>query len=362
MAEKPTGKLRACGLICEYNPFHYGHAYQIAELKKQYDAVVCILGGNLTQRGQVAVADKYARAEAALRGGADLVVELPIPWCVSSAEEFALGGTAIAEGLEVNALAFSAESDEAVLRAALANREANAAELSRLTREEHLPYPKAVERVCGISLSDHPNDILGLCYLSHLTHTPAHVIRRDPSYLSSRAIRSSETPEKLLPAPSVGLLPFREDGAVYPFLRAAFQNAPEKEVYGMTDELFSALLAAVQTEETFDALIGRTVSRQFTASRVRRALWASVLKIPRALPHEKPKSSLLLAANETGRRFLSEHRKTRALSVYSRPAECRDDPAYALSLRADRVLRVFFGGDDPMEQKPFLSPDVRKAP
>ena len=92
---------RVCGLICEYNPFHFGHEYQLKKLKEQFAAVVCILGGNLSQRGEVAVSDRYVRAKAALQSGADLVVELPAPWCCASAREFARGGVFLAKAMGV---------------------------------------------------------------------------------------------------------------------------------------------------------------------------------------------------------------------------------------------------------------------
>ena len=60
------------GIICEYNPFHFGHLHQIKRLKEEFDGVACIMSGNLVQRGSVAVADKYLRAEAAIKSGADL--------------------------------------------------------------------------------------------------------------------------------------------------------------------------------------------------------------------------------------------------------------------------------------------------
>lgn len=347
-------KLRACALICEYNPFHYGHAYQLAELKKRYDAVVCVLGGNLTQRGQVAVADKYDRAKTALLGGADLVVELPLPWCCSSASEFALGGVSIAKGLGVDALAFSAESDEQTLRSALQKRNENESELLRLTREEHLSYPKAVERVCGLPLADRPNDILGICYLSQLGDLPACVLKRDPSFPSSREIRASEDPRPLLPACSADLLPLRSDETVYPFLRAAFLNNGSRDPAGMTDELYALLSDVLLQANTFADFRAYVANKQFTSSRACRALWASVLNIPKSLPHTLPPYALLLAANETGRQFLKERKKSRALPVISRPGECRDEALFALTLRADRILNAFFGGADDLARKPFL--------
>ena len=101
----------AFGIVCEYNPFHNGHLHQINEIKKATDEpIICVMSGNFTQRGEIAIADKYARAKAALECGADLVVELPIPFCISSAEYFAKASVGILAGLKVDKLSFGSES------------------------------------------------------------------------------------------------------------------------------------------------------------------------------------------------------------------------------------------------------------
>ena len=85
--------MRIAGIICEYNPLHKGHAWMMEEVRRQgMDAIVCAMSGNFVQRGEAAVADKFARAEMAVRCGADLVLELPTPWAANTAEKFALGG------------------------------------------------------------------------------------------------------------------------------------------------------------------------------------------------------------------------------------------------------------------------------
>ena len=88
--------MNAIGIICEYNPFHLGHARMLEGLRRQYDApLVCAMSGNFVQRGDAAVAHKHARAEMAVRCGADLVLELPTPWAMASAESFARGAVGL---------------------------------------------------------------------------------------------------------------------------------------------------------------------------------------------------------------------------------------------------------------------------
>ena len=101
------------GIVCEYNPFHKGHAWQIQAGRAalgEDSAVVCVMSGDYVQPGEAAVFSKFARAEAACRCGADLVFELPLPWALSSAEGFARGAVAIlaATGV-VDTLSFGSE-------------------------------------------------------------------------------------------------------------------------------------------------------------------------------------------------------------------------------------------------------------
>ena len=82
---------KVLAVICEYNPFHNGHLYQLSESVKQVcpDYVLCIMSGNFVERGNTALISKWARAEMALNAGVDMVIELPTIYAVSSAENFA---------------------------------------------------------------------------------------------------------------------------------------------------------------------------------------------------------------------------------------------------------------------------------
>lgn len=105
--------MKYCAVICEYNPFHNGHAYQLAQIRRLSgcDGILCIMSGNFTQRGEAAVFHKYERACHAVKGGADVVLELPTMFAVSSAEYFAKGAVRIAASLPcVTHLAFGCES------------------------------------------------------------------------------------------------------------------------------------------------------------------------------------------------------------------------------------------------------------
>ena len=105
--------MKVVGIICEYNPPHKGHAYQISQLKTQYpdSTVVCVMSGNFVQRGTPALADKYTRSAAALAIGADCVLELPFPYSCAPAELFARGGVEILSAVGIDALCFGTEGE-----------------------------------------------------------------------------------------------------------------------------------------------------------------------------------------------------------------------------------------------------------
>ena len=109
--------MKTVGIVCEYNPLHKGHRKQlraIRELCGEDTAIVCAMSGDFVQRGEFAVADKFARAEMAVRCGADVVLELPAPWSAATAEVFACGGvSALQQTGVVTHLAFGSECGDA---------------------------------------------------------------------------------------------------------------------------------------------------------------------------------------------------------------------------------------------------------
>ena len=108
--------MKTAAVICEYNPFHFGHKYQldvIRHLLGQDTAIIAIMSGDFVQRGEPAIIGKYARAESALLCGCDLILELPLPFSMSGAEFFARAGVYIADSLGiVDLLFFGSECGE----------------------------------------------------------------------------------------------------------------------------------------------------------------------------------------------------------------------------------------------------------
>ena len=92
------------GIVSEYNPFHLGHLYHLQKSKEiiKPDYTVAVMSGNFVERGDTAIVDKWSRAEMALNNGIDLVIELPLVYSISSAENFAMGSIKILDSLNMD--------------------------------------------------------------------------------------------------------------------------------------------------------------------------------------------------------------------------------------------------------------------
>ena len=167
--------MKICGIICEYNPFHFGHEYQLREAQRLSgaDAVICFMSGNFVQRGEASVLEKHVRARHAVLGGADAVIELPTCFATSSAEIFAKGAIHLLSSIpELSVLCFGAESATAseLKKAAtlLLNEPKEISEKIQILLSKGISYAKARaeawKEAIDPALLTSPNNILALEY------------------------------------------------------------------------------------------------------------------------------------------------------------------------------------------------------
>lgn len=169
--------MKIAAVICEFNPFHNGHVHLLERIKAEGGRrVLCVMSGSVTQRGKLAFADKYTRAEHAVKGGADMVVELPAEFACAPAEIFALGGVKTARLCGSEELWFGSECGDLSLITAAAQltSPANTAfqKSVREILEEGVSYPVAMQRAAR-DLADEkvssvlasPNNMLGIEYV-----------------------------------------------------------------------------------------------------------------------------------------------------------------------------------------------------
>ena len=165
--------MKSIGIICEYNPFHNGHIYQINKIKEKYPdyTIIVVMCGNFTERGDVTIIDKWKRTEIALLNGVDLIVELPFPFATQSADFFAYGGVTILDYVNAEKIVFGSESDnitdlEIIAKTQIENNEFE--KLVKIYSKMGYNYPTAIassiKDLTGKKVNA-PNDLLGVSYI-----------------------------------------------------------------------------------------------------------------------------------------------------------------------------------------------------
>lgn len=194
--------MNIAGIVAEYNPFHKGHAYHIAQTRKNTgcEFVICVMSGAFTQRGEPAIFDQWVRTRMALEGGADMVLELPVLFSLSSAESFAFGSVLILAAAGCNTLSFGAEAPNFEVLSRIASiltdepeiyQKSLAAELSR-----GVSFPSARTAALRATLPTldpniltAPNNILAIEYLKALKKMGSpmqpYILQRKGNYLST---------------------------------------------------------------------------------------------------------------------------------------------------------------------------------
>ena len=350
-------------IICEYNPFHYGHRYQIESIRKEFGgdaAIVAIMSGNFTQRGEIAVMSKQARAKCAIMGGADLVLELPFPSSSSSAEFFAMAGVSIADSIgNVDYLSFGSESgDISALTEAAEVLSSNeyAEAMAELDKEKSMGYPQkcelAFKRVTGHdNISFTPNNLLAIEYIKALfrlgSKIKPHTIKREGSGYteseisyeknqSAMAIRGElyndphsaveHIPEKIrntvLDAVSDGDAPTdqcRISSAVISYFRL---NPPmhSESFHDAGDGLYNRLYNASFKANDISTLLELSETKKFTKARIRRAMWNSFFGVTSSDVKNLPMYTQVLAMNKLGMLVLKNVKCKDGFSILTKPS------------------------------------------
>ena len=352
--------METAGIVAEYNPFHRGHAWHIAETRRRLggDApVVCVMSGHWVQRGECALADKWLRAALALDRGADLVVELPTPWAMASAESFARGAVSLlaATGV-VDVLSFGSETGElAPLEEAAAALDApDYPERLRAALGRGLSFPAARQEAAGAACLSAPNNNLGVEYLRSIralgsTIRPLTVPRQGVGhdgpaaggFASASELRRllragrGEEAAPYLTAPWSGELADMQhiERAVLARLRtmgegdwAALPDGGGAE--GLPSRLAKAAREAVSLEDFYT----RAKTRRYPHARLRRLALAAFLDLRAAERPAAPPYVRVLGLGGRGRALLRKMKDTCPLPVIVKPAQARelDGPARTL--------------------------------
>ena len=397
--------MKTVGIICEYNPFHNGHARQLRlarEAAGEDCALICLMSGNYVQRGAPAIFPKALRAEAALRCGADLVLELPLTAALSSAEGFAAGGVRILTALGCDALCFGTESEDSnlIMLTAKANLDPAFDALLRAELETGCSYPAARQRVLEwllkaqtpagadsfpasgsvgaeleesrmyahigpLSILSNPNDLLAVEYCKALLRQKSPMrplpIRRtgsyradvlDPEAPSASALRAAlegcpdasawtaAVPACLRDLYATAPIHTMQNGerAVLAILRALPDEAFEKLPYG-SEGLWSKFMKNCRRCVSTEEIIEATKTKRYTRTRIQRMLLCAFLGLTAEKLAAPAPYARILGFNDRGRGLLRRGREELPLV---NAGETPPDAEYrALESRAADLYSLF---------------------
>ena len=362
--------MQIAGIICEYNPLHKGHEKQLTLAKRllgQDSAVICLMSGNFVQRGYPAIVDKALRAKAAIACGADLVLELPITACLSSAEGFAARGVEILSRLCTH-LCFGAETaqPEEIMETA---RVLNSPAFSPALREfmqKGLSFPAARQAALeSLWASAHllmkPNNILGVEYCKAILsqnspliplpiHRPGdyHAADPHPENPSATALRlkmesagdwQSFVPEKAREILAQGQLHTRASGEKATLYRLRTMTDAEFAAlpYG-SEGLWRKLMHAARRENTLEEILTAVKSKRYTRSRLDRMVMCAFLELTEEALSQPVPYVRVLAFNETGRQILRQQKGNFPLCHTGEPMA---HPYWGLETRAQDLYGLF---------------------
>lgn len=375
--------MKTVGIIVEYNPLHNGHVYHIEQAKRASgaEAVVAVMSGNFLQRGEPAIADKWARAEMALKAGVDLVIELPVAYSCQPAEWFAFGAVSLldAAGI-VDDLCFGSESGELGWMRTLAKLLHEEPEpfraLVRRQVQTGMSYPAAYSRavhefaqlaeVSDTSLPlEQPNNSLGLHYLMALERLdssirPLTIARQragyhqeqidDVSIASATAIRRFlfdqnriEDIAPYVPATTLQILIREQQMGRAPVRWSSFTAQLMHQLLSKTEEELASIHEVTEGLEyrikqalpqlsgtlSVESLLAQIKTKRYTRTKLQRMLLRILLNHRKALlePEQLRRGAgyiRVLGFTETGRQLLKRMRASARLPVITRTASLTD--------------------------------------
>lgn len=391
------------GLITEYNPFHNGHLYHMQEAKRitGADTVVVVMSGSFVQRGSIAICDKYTRAKMALQAGADIVLELPVCYATSSAENFALGAVSILDKLGiVDHLVFGSEcGDVALLNTIAQIYEHEPEELAdeiQTNMRLGLTYPAARSKALSSYLKvtqklpasrmdqledilSSPNNILGIEYLRALIRLNSSInpyaLKRIQAHFHSESlvgsIASATAIRKELSSNSSKALD-RVAHSVPPFVFDDLSNSWGKTLPLSEDDLALLIkykLATLSVDDliqyldvsldlanrinalkfsyqSFEQLVSAIRSRQYTQTRIQRALLHILLDIRQEDIMEYAKISYtpygrVLGLRKSAGRLLKSPKKQEGFEIITKLSKATLSPVATRMLETDiRAARL----------------------
>lgn len=378
--------MKVIGIIAEYNPFHNGHLHQILQAKKNNpDAMLVVaMSGNILQRGEPAIFDKWVRTEVALKNGVDVVLEIPVEGSLQSADKFAEAGIRTLNDFGVDELYFGAEHPEYdFLDYARKISNLDASKFKEYDNSFAKQIQNAVSEKIGHDLSN-PNDLLGLSYAKAILKFNAEIklvpIQRvnaeyhdaflpdQGEIASATAIRNAlsqnkEPIAKYVPKNVIydNLQQVNWDD-LWPYLRYKLltTNTNElKKISGVVEGIENRLIKfanELPNEATFEIWLQKVKSKRFTYTRLTRIASSILIDLKKyeVEAYEKEPFYRLLGFTTRGRKILNTAKKQLNFTMYTKISQDDKDGRYAVNYRTGKVYSLVTGVQQDLKRAPLM--------
>lgn len=353
--------MKVAGIVAEYNPFHFGHKFQIDTLREQgFTHIVTAMSGNYVQRGDAAIADKWVRTAAALKGGADLVLEIPTCYCLAPAEKYGFAAAKILNSTGVvDNLCFGSETGETEKLITLAEKILDDISVDEKLKEflsEGVTYAaareNAVKELYGDEYSSvlkNPNDVLGIEYLRALKslksnikpfaikregvgHNDTETVKHFASASSIREmIKQDENYDNFVPETTLFELKNAKKTRKFPVfsqieqrvILSAMRSLKKKDFSQLADiseGFHNRLYDAVREADSLESLYALAKTKRYTLARIRRLVMNAALGI---FKYENPPYIRVLGFSENGKELLSKMKSTASLPIVTSYSEAK---------------------------------------
>ena len=291
--------MNVIGIVCEYNPFHLGHLYQLKKIKEMYpnSIIIVVCSSNFTQRGDVSIINKWDKTKIALDYGVDIFIELPFGYATQSSDIFAKGAIEILNHLKIDTLVFGSESNNIQELTNLANIQLNNKEYNNIVKDyldNGINYPtalsKALSDITNTTINK-PNDLLGLSYIKEIIKndykiTPVTIKRTNDYHskdINSNIINASLIRKLLIeknditnyiPNNTYKYLKLLSLNDFYPYLKYQIINNSNKlNNYQTVDEgIENRIIKNIYKSSNYNELVMNIKTKRYTYNKINRML------------------------------------------------------------------------------------------
>lgn len=375
------------GIICEYNPFHYGHKYHINEIKKMYpdSMIILVMSGPFTQRGDASIINKWDKARIALDNNVDLVIELPFVFATQGADIFSHGAIEILKYLKVDKLVFGSESNNIRELKVLAMSALNNKAYDILVKDylsKGVNYPTALSKALSDlngTIINTPNDLLGLCYIKEIIKQKANIepisIKRTNDYHDKElkdfitsatsireGIKNKQSIVKYLPNNVIEYINnvFIDD--YFDLIKYKILTEDISNIQTVDEGIENRIKKYIYVSNSLEELINNVKTKRYTYNKLKRMFLHILCNFTKdeARKNKNVKYIRVLGFNKVGQKYLKEIKKDIGVPIITNYTK-ENSKLLEIDFRVNSVYSYIFTNALTLTQNEFKNKPITKA-